>query len=196
MSLINDALKRAQRTTQSNEPPRLDRPGLGSIQPGQPSPQREGGAAKRIIWLVVLAVVACNLILWLVYRNHGSGTQVAARTAETGAVTPVTPQSKPASAVSEPAATASTTPPQAGQRNATETAAATMVDVPAPVPAVIGRPEFKLKTIVFHPVRPSAMINNQILFIGDTVNGYTVTAIGKQNVTLKSGQDELVLSLP
>jgi hypothetical protein len=61
---------------------------------------------------------------------------------------------------------------------------------------VAERPEFKLKTIVSHPVRPSAMINNRVLFVGDRVEGYTVKIIGQNDVTLAKGDDEVVVSLP
>lgn len=183
MSLINDALKRTQQTTQANEPPRLDELELRPIEPIQTPPPSEGGGAKRLIWIVVLLVVTANIALWIVFKDRGNETEVAARTAEPVAVTPVEPEPAPVAEEPEPA-------------TAEAVASNTAALAAALEPPVIERPAFQLKTIVTHPVRPSAMINNRVLFIGDRVEGYTVIAIRKDDVTLALDEDEVVVSLP
>jgi hypothetical protein len=196
MSLINDALKRTQQTTQSQEPPRLDALELHPIEPGHLPPQHDGAGAKRVIWIVVLLVVTCNIALWIVFKDRGNETQVDARTADAETIAPLAPAPapEPVPVVEAPAAPTPEAPAPAVISNATASA----LEAAAPIaePAVLARPEFRLKTIVFHPVRPSAMINNRVLFVGDRVEGYTVKVIRLDEVTLAKGEDEVVVSLP
>ncbi len=199
MSLINDALKRTQQKTPASQPPRLEELELRPIELGSPVPHGSDGAgAKRILWLMVVGVVALNVALWLVFKQRGSKAEVAARTVDVAPVPAAEPApAPPAPAVVEPSAPAPAVLPAVEPSNAAPALAETVV--PAPVieqPPVIVRPEFKLKTIVRHPVRPSAMINNRILFVGDKVEGYTVTAIAQDAVTLVRDGDEVVVSLP
>jgi len=44
---------------------------------------------------------------------------------------------------------------------------------------------FHVKGIVFSQTRPSAIIGDQIVFIGDTINGATIIAIQKETVEFK-----------
>lgn len=193
MSLINDALKRTQQTTQGDVPPRLDALDLRPIELGQPPVPPGIRWAKWILWVVAMLVVAGNVVLWIAFRNYGSRIEAAARTAKAEAVASPAPQPEPDPAVSDPAPTVEVSPANGTGIDAAGLGAPTF---PGPEPAVIQRPELKLKTIVSHPVRPSAMINNQVVFLGDRVEGYIVTAIGQSDVTLESGDDEVVLSLP
>lgn len=194
MSLINDALRRTQQTTQTNEPARLDELELKPVESEQPLVQNGSSGAKRIIWFVVLLVVASNIGLWIVFKDHGNGTPVAARSAEADAVAPRTPE--PAPAASVPTATVSTAPAEPAQTHAEGRAEQEPVEGLLAETRPVERPDFKLKTILSHPVRPSAMINDRVLFVGDTIQGYTVSAIGKNDVTLTLGTDAVVLSLP
>lgn len=194
MSLINDALKRAQQTTLSNEPPRLDELELRPIEPVQPPPLSPGSGTKWVIWAVVLLVVAVNITLWSVFKNRGNATEVAARTIDepfealvaqgeqgSRALEVRAPELPPQPAVSMAASLESSGPP---------TNAMTLN------PPEFQRPEFRLKTVVVHPTHPSAMINNRVVFVGDTVEGYTVSDIGKHAVTLTLDRDKVVISLP
>lgn len=187
MSLINDALKRTQQTTQAGEPPRTDELEMRPIESDQLSASEGGGGAKRIIWVVVLFVVAGNIALWVAIRNPGDPLEAAARTARTDTETLAVRQ-----AGSAPAATASSVPAKTTATDAVRPAAT----IPSPEPSALERPALNLRTIVFHPVRPSAMINGRVLFVGDRVDGYTVTAIGKNDVTLELNGEKVRLSLP
>ncbi|MCU0787595.1 MAG: hypothetical protein MUC91_05300 [Verrucomicrobia bacterium] len=196
MSLINDALKRTQQTTQSQEPPRLDALELHPLETGPHPSQQAGAGAKRIIWIVVLLVVTCNIALWIVFKDRGHQTQVEARTAdaELSAYIAPTPEPEPIP-VLEPAVPPA---PEVPVPAALSNAAAGEVEADASLPAVpaVKRPEFRLKTIVFNPVRPSAMINNRVLFVGDRVEGYTVKGISQDTVWLTRDEDEVAVSLP
>jgi hypothetical protein len=194
MSLINDALKRTQQATQASEPPLLGELELRPLEPAQTSLPTEGGGAKRLLWIVVLLVVTLNIALWIVFKDRGNETEVAARTT----AGEVVPSEIPPSAPATPA------PEVVAPEVPAEAAASSVAALEAPIelepaliePVAIERPEFTLKTIVSHPVRPSAMINNRVLFVGDRVEGYTVVAIGRNDVTLTLGADEVVVSLP
>ena len=200
MSLINDALKRTQQTTQTQLPPRLDELELHPLEPIHPAQQHDGSGAKRILWIVVMLVVTGNIALWLMFKDRGAKDQVEARTARTELTEPAVtePEPQPVQAVVEavtptPAASAHANQ-SAGASAGTQGLDASLAEQP---PAVeLQRPNLKLSTIVSHPVRPSAMINNRVLFVGDRVEGYTVTVIGKDEVTLTKGDDELVITLP
>ena len=192
MSLINDALKHTQQTTQGRQPPRLDELELRPIEPAETPPRNDGGGAKRIIWVLVLFVVTCNIALWIVFKDRGNGTEVAARTTDAEVVEPIAQE--PAPVPDEPAVATSEAVIETGSPNPAVPVGE--VGVLTVDPPVVERPEFRLNTIVTHPVRPSAMINNRILFMGDRVEGYTVTAIGQHDVTLVLDGDEVVVSLP
>jgi hypothetical protein len=45
--------------------------------------------------------------------------------------------------------------------------------------------ECVVRGIVYSQTRPSAIIGNQIVFVGDTINGMTVIAIGRDSVELE-----------
>ena len=194
MSLINDALKRTQQTTQGNEPPRLDDLELRPIEPGHTSPSTEGGGAKRIIWIVVLAVVTLNIALWIVFKDRGNETEVAARTMEVEPVEPV--EATPEPVMVEPEAVAPGRPGAISEVSGTPLESRAELEPVAPQPILVEQPEFHLKTILAHPVHPSAMINNRVLFVGDRVQGYTVVAIDQHEVTLALDGSEVVVSLP
>jgi hypothetical protein len=185
MSLINEALKRAQQSTEANEPPRLEELELRPINPDCTPSSSEGGGARRVIWIVVLLVVTLNIVLWIVFKDRGNETEVAARTVAVEVV--------------EPAPAAPVVPSPGGSSpEVVPEVAPVQIEIETAVsePVAIDRPEFNLKTIVAHPMHPSAMINNRVLFVGDRVEGYTVGAINNNDVTLILDEDEIVVSLP
>jgi hypothetical protein len=57
-------------------------------------------------------------------------------------------------------------------------------------------PALHLQGISYHPTRPSAIINNNTLFVGEKVADWTVTAISNQSVTLQDNTGQTnILSL-
>lgn len=192
MSLINDALKRTQKMEES-QPPVLGELELRPIEPGQTPEPNQGGGPKRIIWGIVLAVVAVNIVLWLVFKGDDSETEARARAVDTEVVEAIAEEPAPgASAEASPVDVVEAAPPEEAE---------TLVTEPQPepaivVPPVIEHPEFRVQSIVSHPVRPSVMINGRVLFIGDRVEGYTVTEVGKYDVTLVLDENSVTVSLP
>jgi hypothetical protein len=91
------------------------------------------------------------------------------------------PVSKPAA---EPAVT---TPPVA-----TITNVPTATITPEPKP----RPDFRLNGIIYTAVKPSAIVNGQIVHLGDQVDGATVVWIGRTNVTLQIKGQRKSYALP
>lgn len=197
MSLINDALKRTQQSTQANEPSRPEELELRPIEPAQPPSTTGGGAARQIIWILVLAVVAGNIVLWIVFKDRGNETEVAARSGDAAAVAVMAPQPEPEPepVVAEPELVPGV-PAETADPEPAEVPVLPPVEVEAAALPAVERPELKLRTIVTHPTRPSAMINNRVVFVGDTFEGYTVTAIGTDQVTLLLNGQEVVVSLP
>jgi hypothetical protein len=56
-------------------------------------------------------------------------------------------------------------------------------------------PEPKLQGILFDPTRPCAIVDGKTIFVGDRVSGFRVTAISRNDVTLKNGTETKVLRL-
>jgi hypothetical protein len=67
---------------------------------------------------------------------------------------------------------------------------AEVVFVEPPKPKVL-----RLQSIIYGS-RPSAMIGGKFLFVGDSIQGHQVIAIGKETVTLVGEGQTNVLSLP
>jgi len=58
-----------------------------------------------------------------------------------------------------------------------------------------GIPVFNLMGILFAPDNPLAMINNRILKVGETIGDFTVSEIGEDSVTLRRGDQIIILEL-
>jgi HD-like signal output (HDOD) protein len=63
--------------------------------------------------------------------------------------------------------------------------AATATNVPPSVAPEPKRPAFRLSGIIYANARPSAIVNGRTVYLGDEVDGATVTAIGRTTVTLQ-----------
>lgn len=189
MSLINDALKRAKEVQQPT-PPAVEGPAL---RPVSPEDEKKANSAKNFLFIMVVAVIAGNVLLWLAFREK---PVEKAEVAEVGAVTaPVESASAveaPEASVPEPAATpapAPATPVETATTNAPEPAPKVVFTEPAR-PSVL-----RLQSIIYGS-RPSAMIGGKFLFVGDSIQGHKVIAIDKETVTLVGEGQTNVLSLP
>jgi hypothetical protein len=196
MSLINDALKRAKEAQQQT-PTAASGP---SLTPTEPAPAPNAGSSKMLFYILIACVVIGNLFLFI-YASNRDGKKsepahVAAR--ELPATTVV---STPSPAVlPAPAPVVATAPPvEAGPVVVVTTATNAPVAEPA---AVVAPPEppkpapLKLQSIIMNPTRPSAMISGKFLFVGDRVQGFRVTAIDQETVTLVGNGQTNVLELP
>jgi hypothetical protein len=91
----------------------------------------------------------------------------------------------PAAAVAPPAPLTNAT------AAVTESVATNAPVVASPPPAE----PWRLQGISFNPNAPSAVVNGRVLYLGDTVNGFRLTAISPVAVTLERGTESLVLDL-
>ena len=191
MSLINDALKRAQKAQKQAPLPPPDLP----FRPVEPAQQR----ARRGIGLLLPAALAVVALLaaFLVWRwaqapDAAGPIEANARTAPPPAPAPLdAAAAAPALASQPPAALQPASPPSpASAAPAAPATNATAVAVPPPPkPAPL-----RLQGIVFNPTRPSAMISGKTVFVGDKVGGMRVLAIGQNSATLAgAGQTNVLL---
>jgi len=192
MSLINQALKRAQEAQQG--PPQEPAPTL-HFRPVEPAQRARHSLG--VVVPIALAIIAL-LLLFLVWQwvQRKNSLTVSAQQA-VPATTPV--QAAPPPAV----ATQPTPEPPVANESATVTPA----PVPEPEPAVPVRapepaaplpakpPPPRLQSIVFNPARPSAMINGRVVFLGDKVGDMRLTALDEESVTLTGGGQTNVLTL-
>jgi len=61
--------------------------------------------------------------------------------------------------------------------------------------AVPPPPEPKLQGVLFDPTRPCAIVDGNMVFVGDHVGGFRVITISRNSVTLKQGTETKVLTL-
>lgn len=195
MSLINDALKRTK-DVQQQTPPAAEGPAL---RPVTPEEEKKAGSAKTFLFIMVVAVIAGNVLLWLAFsenptekRTASVADAVAASPVESTPVaeTPKTTAPEPAPAASTPA----TAPGPAVEPSILST------NVPEPAPKVVfTEPErpmvLRLQSIIYGS-RSSAMIGGKFLVVGDTIQGHKVIAIDRDTVTLMGEGKTNVLSLP
>jgi cytoskeletal protein RodZ len=188
MSLINDALKRAQQTQEQNPPPT---PSLEF----RPAEANSRPARRSTLMFVALALVVVLLLgltgtlIWYVSQARAADLRVAARTAETPPSPPpvvAAPPVVPAPAVAPP------TPPQFEHPEEPNT---NRVPVSADAGEVVQPTALKLQGIAFDPQKPSAIVNGRSLYLGDRVEKFRLVAISPVAVTLVSDTETNVLSL-
>ena len=210
MSLINDALKRAKETQQQRPAAPPPGPPLRPVE----RPRGRGGN----LWLVVafaVVLAAAAVLLWQgAQQSHKPARDVAVKTPvqalpkETLRPTPPAPNQSQAAATpsssqpveSKPALARPTlAPPTSVASNAVAAAGspAAPVATGAPPAAIEAppKPVLKLQGVVYHPTRPSVIINGKTLFIGDRIAEFRVTAIDRESATLVGGGTTNVLSL-
>lgn len=118
---------------------------------------------------------------------------VRARTSAATILSSVPAEPKRATVAPAPVVQAATNPPpRAPATNESATNAVTSApaaDAP-PKPAPL-----RLQGIIFHPTRPSVVINGKLLFVGDRLSEWRVTAIDSRSVTLTGDGKTNVLTL-
>jgi len=196
MSLINDALKRAK-AAQQQTPPSADGPAL---KPAEPTHAPDPGSSKMLFYILIACVVIGNLFLFIYASNRdGKKSEAAPVVArELPATTVVSPPAPVVVPVSAPVVAAAP-PVEAGPVVVVTTATNAAVAEPVVVAAQPEPPKpapLKLQSIVMNPTRPSAMISGKFLFVGDRVQGFRVTAIDQETVTLVGNGQTNVLELP
>ena len=186
MSLINDALKRANESTPPPRPPTEAPPALRPAEYKTPA-----------TWPLLMLPLALFLVFgfagWFLWHGwqtnrdeslpHGA-TPVAAREQPPA----TTPAPQPAGRV-EPVAVTTPTPVE------TAPPPAAPVATTAVESAKTEFPNLKLQGIFFRASNPSAMINAKTFYVGDKIQGAKVLSITQDTVTMEfSGQtSELTL---
>jgi hypothetical protein len=189
MSLINDALKRAKQVQTESTPAPAPEPEFRPVDPQEADPVTQNLVAPIII--SVIAVLAL-LFIWRSFQGSDNGqgqeTIVSARSPE---------------AASEPEVPSDVDPDiaQAAQPLPTDPELPSVVPATAAVDTKLAVIETvpkgpRLQAVVYHPKRPSAIIDGKTVFIGDNFEDFRVAKISKTSVTLSSGKEQLVLKLP
>jgi len=184
MSLINDALKRANEA-QATPPPTAEP--APALRPAEHKPR----SSWPLVVLPLLLVFVLGLAGWFLIRGWDAARQLSANRIPVAARENPS-EDKPANNVKEnktSSALASLAPaPTRG--TVTNAEPATAESPKPPVPA------FKLQGIFYHPNRPSALINSKTVFVGDKIGQAKVRAIDRESVTLESEGQTKVLTLP
>jgi predicted DNA-binding transcriptional regulator YafY len=166
MSLINDALKRAQESQQKNPPPHLP--------PIPPAENKSGGGKSFLPALIIVLIFAAGIFIGLAVSHNSQrraqaqrlNTQVnlvslvptSAPTQKVEALVPTIPKSKPTNAI-------------AAVSNSVET--------------------LKVQGIVYDLKRPWAIVAGKTVFVGDKVRDFRVTRISKDAVTLQANDGSI-----
>jgi hypothetical protein len=218
MSLLNDALRRAADTDRNRTSPPLS-----PLQPvtytGRPNWALR--FALTVLLVVALGLSAFFLTRWSSRRqgvpasNPGGATLAAAPpSASAAALTPggrnaATPAplalqagtavARPAGSVRSPSPPTPASPAPATDAAATVSAGtrSTSNSVPARAPEAEDRfPALKLQSIIFRLSQPSAVINGQMLGVGDAVAGARVVRIDRHAVVVAWKGLTNVLEMP
>src|SRR5438094_2155672 len=191
MSLINDALKRAQQARQQNP--------FGN----QPVPLQPVEYGRRPDWVfraliglcLVASLAGAGWCLWKWWRTAGEsqGVEVVANVAQaaspSGSTTPAKPLSRlqpikvstnilvrtnlvATPPTETPAQATSTNPPVLGPAAQTA-AAASPTNISARAPA-FPFADLKLQSIIFREDKPAAVINGEMVFVGDEIRAARV----------------------
>jgi hypothetical protein len=193
MSLINQALKRAQEAQDQTPPEPLHDLHFRPVEPAHRTRHSLGLVVP--ISLAVVALLLLFLVWQSVQQNRVAARGVQPAPAETSITTPapepvgplgtVISQPSDPAPVTEPSESITPEPPG-----------------PEPAPAVVATPQPppkpappRLQGIIFSPVRPSAVINGKTLFLGDRFGDQRVLAIDKESATLVGGGQTNVLTL-
>jgi hypothetical protein len=191
MSLINDALKRAQeaqrQTTSSS---------LASFRSVEVRPEERPRAGRLLAIVVIILLSGAFAFIGLAMtgrlaKRNGTGPQVA-------------PPSQPVAAATPVAAVVPVVPSQPALAASTPTPAPVPAPAPAPKPVVeatvvVPPPPLVLpdtlhvQGIAYDPVRPWAIISGRTVYVGEMVKGVRVMAITRNSVTFGSnGQTNLL----
>lgn len=210
MSLVNDALKRAQSAQRPILP--VQRAEFRPVE--TPAPRAKFGLPV----LLLVGVALFPIVAFLVVRMalHGDSSDIQANASAAHIAAPVQPsQPAPPPAAPPPAAAPPAAAPEPQNAPAvaeshtpapaaTQTPSVSPAASPTPTPAggpshtalpTEATPPPKLQSIVFAPNNPSAMINGRVAFVGDKLPEGKVVAISLKSVTLNAGSETIVLTL-
>jgi hypothetical protein len=221
MSLINDALKKANRPGQSSG--NSQSPAVG-LRPANDSSKSAGGAFRAVVAVAAsLMVLAAGWFIWNALKAANDQTPAAqtdlpkqAPAHQSVAEKPPLPAA-PAAGLNPPsrievntntivrrpdapgAAAASSAPAAAPDQTGSTPFPDTVAQVPPPsnpptvIPAVW--PEIRLQAIFYRLTKSSARINGQVVSVGDSVGAAKITAIERDRVELEMSGEKKVIQV-
>lgn len=185
MSLINEALKRAQ---EAKPPPPPEHPNL-PLRPVEPEQQMVRGVGLLVPGLLAALALLGLFLVWQVWQRQS----VQAPGQTEWSVLPVRANTTKPAPLPEPAPPPAATEPAPAVKETNAPAATTNVITAPPLPPI---PAMKLQGIVVSPRNSSALINGRTLFIGENIGAATVVKIEAKTVTLSHpGTTNIVLML-
>jgi hypothetical protein len=186
MSLITDALKRAQNTT-DQQPGQTPPPVIASPLKNQyadvPQERNERSRSGLLVVVLIVVLVAAGGMTMRAWRTLRQRTPIpVASKAATAADTPAKPQV----ASSNPAESTPITRPPENVKTEQVAAAAPPLEPP----------KLTLQGVMIEGQDREAVINGVSVHVGDDLEGARVTAIDTRNVRLQFGDREILLRLP
>jgi len=200
MSLINDALKRARDANKQRA-----EEGLSNV-PLQPVDyaSRPNRFLRFVAALILISAVALAVFYFSKWWQAREQLQRLAATSDVPAARPAAePAAPPENAATKyrirvntnvvvrtnPAALSPAIGPAAMQTNAAPDAAVA-------VAATNQSPDLKLQSIIYRLDKPAAVINGEMLHVGDSIKGARVISIDRHEVTVVLDGKTNVLNLP
>ena len=190
MSLIDDALKRAQRQSPTASPP---------SPPYQPplAPRGQSGQSPKRWFGIIVIVMLLVIIVWMNLPRkplpyEGPKKPAASPTAADSVTSPAaSPEEKKPSLFE----ILSREPEKIGEKTETTTLVTPPTEPPTPAEPVM--PKLRLDGLILSPSKGNqAMINGVPVRVGDTISGATVQEIDKEHVKLSFQDKDIFLSIP
>lgn len=192
MSLINDALRRANQSKQGQPP---EPSGGAPMQPVHPNDRSPSSATPLwIFFLIALLLICGGWLFWKGFASKTTATKVESPTvnppvASTSRVVEVKAPVASTNVIVAPVAVATNAPAVVAESTAT--------NVPPPIEPspVAAAPALKLQGIFYRSISPGALINGISVTTGEKVFGARVLKIDRQEVTLERDGKTIVLTL-
>ena len=209
MSLINDALKRAKQAQQQN--PFGGQPAV-PLQPVDYA-RRPNYVLRSFLALLTVVTLACSgWFFWKWWNSKGERRSVVVPVNDSKAESAAQSNARPQSSPRKSAIQVSTnivvrtnvvlTPKLEADAptNASIPTLQTTAAAPAPAiePAVAPSPfaDLKLRSIIYREDKPAAVINGDMLYVGDEIRGARVVRIERSSVTVERKGETNELRLP
>jgi len=209
MSLINDALKRAKQAQQQN--PFGGQPAV-PLQPVDYA-RRPNYFLRSLGALLAVATLACSgWFFWKWWSSRGERRSVVMAVneakVESAAQSKARPQSFPLKSTIQVSTNivvrtnvAVTPKPGAEVPSAPTNASIPTSQTSAAAPAPAAAPaspfaDLKLRSIIYREDKPAAVINSDMLYVGDEIRGARVVRIDRHSVTLERKGETNELRLP
>ncbi|MCL5098775.1 MAG: hypothetical protein M1608_14840 [Candidatus Omnitrophica bacterium] len=205
MSLINDALKRASSTFKKRP---TDGTGDPPLLSADSSTSRNTVSMMLVPLAAVVLLAVAGWFLWNGWKPKSTPQKTTVKTvalrrtsatanatnhpSASAAVTPPVSNTTALAAMPSPSSPSSIAPPATPEAPDSQDDADNAATTPPP-PVF---PALKLEGIAFRPTKSSAIINGQILYVGDAWHGVRVVAIDRQTVTVDLDGQRKVLTMP